>query len=137
EMRTRDAHLVEIGVRRERLEAGMLIFPPEAPETRHVVGFEHRHHDRGAAQLGGLGVADREQRLVGNTLDKAGTERDGRDPERTYVVLERDALDDVGVRRGRMDQRAAERLEEAARGVESTGAVLGDLAGSAGDDVLM
>ena len=70
-------------------------------------------------------------------LDESRAERVGRDAERAHVVFERDALDDLLVRGARVDQRAAERLEETARRVQPSGAMLGDLAGAAGDDVLV
>src|SRR4029079_16547016 len=48
----------------------------------------------------------------------------------------RDSLDDPRIRRARVDQRAAERLEEHAA-LEPPDAVLGDLARAAGRDVLV
>jgi len=41
-----DPHLVEIGIGRERLEAGVLILPAEAPDPGRAHGFEHGHDDR-------------------------------------------------------------------------------------------
>ena len=135
--RAGDAHLVEIRVGGERLQAGVLILPAEATDARRTVGLEHRHHDRRSPYRGRLRVADREQSLVGDHFDEACAQSIGRDAEGADVVLERDALDDVRMRRAGMDERAAERLEETSRLVETAGAVLGDLARAAGDDVLM
>ena len=112
-------------------------FQPKRPTRIALPAFEHRHHDGGAANLGRLRIADRQQRFVGDALDEAVAERVGRDAERADVVFERDALDDCRVGRARVDQRAAERFEEAAGRVHPSGAMLGDLAGAAGDDVLV
>ena len=115
----------------------MLVLPAKPPDPRDATCFEHRHHDRRATHLRGLGIPDRDQRLVGDALDEARAQRVGRDAEGPDVVLERDALDDVLVCSPRMNQRAPQGLEETTRDIEPTGPVLGDLARPAGHHVLV
>ncbi len=114
----------------------MLGFPAKAPDAAEAVGLQDRHFECRAAKCRGLPVPDCEQRAVRDRLHEARAERVRGDPERADVVLEVDALDDAGMRRATLDQRAAERLEEDLA-VHAARAVLGDLAGAAGYHVLV
>ena len=78
----------------------------------------------------------RQERLVGDRLHEARPEGVRGHAEGADVVLEGHALDDLGVRRPRVDQRAAEGLEEHVA-VQPPGAVLRDLARASGHDVLV
>ena len=115
----------------------MLVLPAKAAESRRARRLENRHHDRGASQPLWLCIADGDQRLVGDALDEARSERVGGDTEGTHVILEGNALDDVRVRSARVNQGTAKRLEESARGIQATRAVLYDLARTAGHHVLV
>ena len=136
EQRARDAHFVEVRVGRERLQAGVLVLPAEAPDARGAVRFQHRHFEDRSAQRRRLCVADRDDRVVRDRFDEAVAQRIRRQPERANVVFEVHPLDDVRIRRARLDQRTAERFEELVA-VQMSGAVLRDLARAAGCHVLV
>ena len=111
-------------------------FQPNRPTRGSPVGLEHGRERDGAAQGRRLILANPQERRVGDRFDEAGAERVRRDAERADGVFVDDGLDDVRVRRARMHERTAERLEELVAH-EPARAVLGDLAGAAGHDVLM
>ncbi len=114
----------------------MLTLPAEATDAGAITRLWSRYHDRGAAHFLWLRVANRQESAVGNGLDEAGAQRVSGDAKRRDAVLKGHELRYVRMRCTRMDQRAAQRLEELA--IQQTpGPVLGHLAGAAGHDVLV
>jgi hypothetical protein len=105
----------------------MLALPPESADADRARGFEYRCHHGGAAHGLRLAIANRKQRTIGYRFDEAATERAGREAKRSDVVLEGHALHDVRMRGPRMDQRAAQGLEELIA-VQASGAMFRDLA---------
>ena len=115
----------------------MLALPAEAADARAAVALRAPAPVTAVPRMaGGWLVADGEQRAVGDRLDEAVAQRVRRDAEGADVVLEGHALDDVGIRGARLDQRAAERLEELAV-VRCPVRCSADLARAAGHDVLV
>ena len=69
EQRARHAHLIEVCVRRKRLEARMLTLPSEPAQPALSVGFQHRHDDGRSAHVRRLAVADCGKRRVRDGLE--------------------------------------------------------------------
>ncbi len=139
--RARDAHLVQVRVRGERHEAGVLVLPTEAADADGAVRLENRHGDHLAGDasfaLPRLRVGDREERVRVDRLDEAGAEGVGGHPEGADVLEAGHALLDGGVDRPIVDERPAGRIDEGSCGVEMSRAQFGDLADCAGDGVLV
>src|SRR5438067_9061160 len=114
----------------------MLAFPSESSDPGISVAFKNWHHDCQPSQTGGLLVADSKQRAVCNCLDKTVAQSPGRYTKCPGSIGVGDQLDNVWARGPRMDQRAAERFEKLAV-CGMPGSLHGDLAGTAGDDILM
>ncbi len=114
----------------------MLALPPETADSRPPLRFQDRHHQRGALHLGWLSVPYGQQRRIGDAFNKAIAKRIRGDAEGTDVIFESDAFDDIGMGGSRLDERSAERLNKAAS-VEVAGPMFGDLARTAGYDVLV
>jgi len=85
----------------------------------------------------GLSIPDCRQGFVCDAFDEPIAQKIGRHAEGADVVLERNTLDDALMRCAGMNERAAERLEETSRRFETAGAMLGDLARTASDDILV
>ena len=114
----------------------MLTLPTEAPDARVAVAFDDGREIGRAAHVGGLCVADGEQRRIRYRFDKAVAQSARRDAERARVIGDGQLLHDVGERGARMDERPAERFKELA--VDCAPAPEhGHLTCAAGDDVLM
>ncbi len=70
EQRRGDAHLVEVRVGGERLQAGVLALPAEAADARRGHRLRAPDHDSRAAQIGRLRIANGQQRVVGDASTK-------------------------------------------------------------------
>ena len=72
--RAGDAHLVEIRIRRERDQAGLLALPAESPDSHRPRLLEDRHVDDLPAHRRRLCRGDRLQRAVADGFDEAVAE---------------------------------------------------------------
>jgi hypothetical protein len=136
-----DADLVQVGVRREREQAGVLVLPAEAPEACRPVGFEHGDGDELpsdlVAALAGLRGGEVLERGVRDGLDEAVAERVERGAEAEDGLGAGAALLYARVDGAVVQERAAGAVDEVAEGVEVAGAELCDLADGAGHGVLV
>ena len=115
----------------------MLVLPAEPAEPHGARLLEHRHDHRGAADLVRLPIAGSPAaccwRPPRRSRCRACWSRSGRCGRRPRTTTTSTMF---GMRGPRMHQRPAQRLEELAV-QHVAGAVLGHLAGAAGDDVLV
>src|SRR4051794_30927661 len=118
------------------MQAGVLIFPPEAPDPHGSDvatvkrlprrAFRDRHLNHLAADLpaalAGLRVHDRDERVRVDRFDEPVTLRVGRHPERPDVFGTWYAFLDVRVRGAVVDERSARRVDEIADAVQMASA---------------
>src|SRR5207245_2052023 len=75
EQPAREAHLVEVGVARERQQTRVLVLPPEAPDAGVSRGFHDRDPEHLAADLAMRALAllagDVDEGLIGNRFDES------------------------------------------------------------------
>src|SRR5437667_345225 len=133
----RDAHLIEVGIARERKQARMLALPPEASCSRSVAGLEHWHTGERTSLGQRLTALYAGQRLIGDAFDEAVAQRVERRPESSNLLSARYTLLDRRVNGAVVDERTAGRLDEGAVGGHVPGPQLGDLTDCACDRVLV
>src|SRR5262249_53614846 len=91
-----DAHLVSVGVRGEREQAGMLRRPAEPPDTRLLRSLQNRDFTDEAsnspAALGRLLPRDPPQRFVGDAFHEPRSEQRGSDEPVANILAVRQRL---------------------------------------------
>src|SRR5207244_12447081 len=88
EQPTRDAHLVEVGIARERQQTRVLVLPPEAPDAGVSRGFHDRDPEHLAADLAMRALpllsGDVDEGLIGTCFDKSIPQEFERPARRRY-----------------------------------------------------
>ena len=115
----------------------MLTLPTESSDAAATAGFEHRHYHCRATHRCGLRVCGVERVRFRYALTESEPQRVGGDPKTDAAgFADGHQFGGFGVCGSRLNQRAAERLEEGATR-QMTGALFRDLTCAAGDHVLV